>query len=66
MSKSYRRMPAVTLAALLAAAAVATPIPQGPNAGSLPTFSGHAVTPQPIAAPAVPHMAPNRRLNIHD
>jgi hypothetical protein len=62
-------MPAVTLAALLAAAAVATPIPQGPNAGSLPTFGGHAVRPQPIAAPAIPrhpHMAPNGRSNIHD
>jgi hypothetical protein len=55
-------MPAVTLAAVLAAAAAATPIPQGPNAASLPAFDGHAVRPQPIAAPAIPrhpHMAPN-------
>jgi hypothetical protein len=52
MRKSYRRMPAVTLAALLAAAAAATPIPQGPNAASLPAFTGHAVRPQPLAAPA--------------
>jgi hypothetical protein len=63
-------MPAVTLAAaLLAAAAAATPIPQGPNAASLPAFSGRAATPRPLSAPAVPrhpHMAPNQRSNIHD
>jgi hypothetical protein len=70
MRKSYRRMPAVTIAALLAAAAAATPIPQGPGADSLPTFSGHAVRPQPIAAPAIPrhpHMAPDgRSVTPHD
>jgi hypothetical protein len=61
-------MPAVTIAALLAAAA-ATPIPQGPGAGSLPAFTGHAVRPAPISAAAIPrhpHMAPNGRSNIHD
>ena len=42
----------MTLAALLAAAAAATPIPQGPNAASLPAFTGAAVRPQPLAAPA--------------
>jgi len=32
-----------TVAALLAVAAAAVPIPQGPNADSLPAFDGHAV-----------------------
>jgi hypothetical protein len=33
----------VTVAALLAVAAAAVPIPQGPNADSLPAFDGNAV-----------------------
>jgi hypothetical protein len=62
-------MPAVSLAAVLAATAAAVPIPQGPSAGGLPAFAGHAVAPRPLSAPAVPrhpHMAPNGRSNIHD
>jgi hypothetical protein len=59
-------MRAVNVAALLAAGAVAVPIPQGP--GSLPDFIGHSAQPQPITAPEPPrhpHMAPNGRSNIH-
>ena len=59
----------MTVAALLAAAAAAVPIPQGPNADSLPAFAGHAVAPRPLSAPSSrrhPHMAPNGRSNIHD
>jgi hypothetical protein len=55
-------MRAVNVAVLLAAGAVAVPIPQGP--GSLPDFIGHSAQPQPITAPAPPrhpHMAPNGR-----
>jgi hypothetical protein len=59
----------VTVAALLAAAAAAMPIPQGPNPDRLPAFDGHAVAPRPLSAPIPPrhpHMAPNGRSNIHD
>jgi hypothetical protein len=59
----------VTVAALLAAAAAAVPIPQGPNADRLPAAAGHAVAPAPLSAsspPRHPHMAPNGRSNIHD
>ena len=41
----------MTVAALLAAAAAAAPIPQGPNAAGLPAFAGHAVAPRPLSAP---------------
>ena len=45
------------------------PIPEGPDAGSLPAFIGHPATPHPVAAPDPPRhpfMAPNGRSNIHD
>ncbi|HEU4977894.1 MAG TPA: hypothetical protein VFT42_03265, partial [Solirubrobacteraceae bacterium] len=53
----------------LASMAVVIPIPQGPNASSLPRFQGSAATPAPVIAPAPPQhpfMAPNDRSNIHD
>src|SRR3954469_21286155 len=60
------------IAALLAAAPAAAvpprPIPEGPDAGSLPQFSGAPATPRPVAVPDPPRhpfMAPNGRSNLH-
>jgi hypothetical protein len=69
------------LAALLAPAAVvlawavpanalvpAVPIPEGPEAGSVPSFIGATAKPKAVQAPSVPthpFMAPNGRSNIH-
>jgi hypothetical protein len=52
-----------------AAAVPAQPIPEGPEAGSVPTFIGTPARPRRVRAPAVPthpFMAPNGRSNIHD
>src|SRR5436190_10598639 len=60
---------AVGLTALAAAVAqAATPIPEGPDAGSAPTFIGSPATPHPISTalpPTHPFMAANGRSNIH-
>jgi hypothetical protein len=65
---------AAIVAALLAypaaAGAVAPqPIPEGPEAGSVPSFIGSPAKPKSVAAPSVPthpFMAANGRSNIHD
>jgi hypothetical protein len=47
----------------------AQPIPEGPNAGQLPTFIGSPATAKPVSAPQPPRhpfMAPNGLSNIHD
>jgi hypothetical protein len=52
-----------------AAAVPAQPIPEGPEAGSVPAFIGTAAKPKPVSAPSVPRnpfMAPNGRSNLHD
>ena len=44
------------------------PIPEGPDAGSLPVFSGTPATQRPVAVPDPPRhpfMAPNGRSNLH-
>jgi hypothetical protein len=60
---------AFALAAAAPAGAVPPqPIPEGPDAGSLPAFSGHAAAQRPVAvpdAPRHPFMAPNGRSNLH-
>ena len=62
---------AAALCLLLAAPALAVPpqpIPEGPNAGSLPVFSGQPATQHPVAVPDPPRhpfMAPNGRSNLH-
>ncbi|HEX4719257.1 MAG TPA: hypothetical protein VH300_12050 [Thermoleophilaceae bacterium] len=58
---------AVACIAAAAPAALAVPIPEGPN--SLPAFVGRPAKPSPLFAPDAPrhpHMAPNGRSNIHD
>src|SRR3954454_3122536 len=63
---------AATALALLGAAPAAraqNPIPEGPDASSLPQFSGSPFTPQPVATPAPPRhpfMAPNGSSNLHE
>lgn len=45
-----------------------TPIPEGPEANSVPSFIGSPATPHKVSAPAVPQhpfMAANGRSNIH-
>jgi hypothetical protein len=65
----------VAIAAALACAAPASalvpaqPIPEGPEAGSVPVFTGAVAKPKAVQAPAVPQhpfMAANGRSNIHD
>src|SRR5437870_10913271 len=58
---------------ILAWAAVAgvppVPIPEGPDANSVPAFLGSPAVPQRIPAPRIPQhpfMAPNGRSNVHD
>src|SRR5215210_901934 len=60
------------LAALLAAGPAAAvppqPIPEGPDAATLPQFSGRPADPHPLSvpdAPAHPFMASNGRSNLH-
>jgi hypothetical protein len=56
------------LAAAPAAAVPPQPIPEGPEAGSLPVFSGAPATQRPVAVPDPPRhpfMAPNGRSNLH-
>ena len=51
-----------------AAAAPPAPIPEGPQAGSLPEFVGAPATQHPVEAadpPRHPFMAPNGRSNLH-
>ena len=65
-----------TLALALAAACAATapalgaiPIPEGPDASTLPVFIGAPAKPHPISGtttPQNPFMAPNGRSNLHD
>ena len=61
---------ALSLSACAAAAAqAAVPIPEGPDASTLPTFIGAPATRHPISgtqAPQNPFMAPNGRSNLHD
>ena len=62
---------AVALACAASAGAVvpAQPIPEGPEAGSVPAFIGAPAKPKSVQAPSVPthpFMAPNGRSNIHD
>jgi hypothetical protein len=59
---------AVLLLAALSAPAAAAPIPEGPDAATLPRFLGHQWSPRPVAAPDPPRhpfMAPNGRSNLH-
>jgi hypothetical protein len=62
---------AVALASAAPASAVvpAEPIPEGPEAGSVPAFIGAPAKPKAVQAPSVPRhpfMAPNGRSNIHN
>jgi hypothetical protein len=65
-------MLALALAAACAAAAhahAAVPIPEGPDASTLPVFIGAPAKPHPISGtttPQNPFMAPNGRSNLHD
>ena len=70
------RRGALTIVAALAACALTAPahavppapIPEGPNAASLPQFIGAPATQSPVAAadpPRHPFMAPNSRSNLH-
>lgn len=61
----------VLLACAAAASALvpAQPIPEGPEAGSVPSFIGAPARPKALQAPSVPRhpfMAPNGRSNIHN
>jgi hypothetical protein len=59
---------ALLLTAMAAAPAAALPIPEGPDAASLPRFLGGRATPQPLFSPDPPRhpfMAPNGRSNLH-
>jgi hypothetical protein len=50
-------------------AGAAVPIPEGPDASTLPTFIGSPATPHPVKGTTVPQnpfMAPNGRSNLHD
>jgi hypothetical protein len=61
-------MLALTLA-FSAAAHAAIPIPEGPDASTLPAFIGSPAKPHPIdgtTVPQNPFMAPNGRSNLHD
>ena len=67
--------PAATIAACFACAAPvqalvpAQPIPEGPEASSVPAFLGAPAKPKAVQAPSVPRhpfMAANGRSNIHD
>jgi hypothetical protein len=52
-----------------AGASAAVPIPEGPDAATLPGFIGSPATPRPVkgtSAPQNPYMAPNGRSNLHD
>src|ERR1051325_722369 len=45
------------------------PIPEGPDASTLPVFSGSPAKPHPVKGTTVPQnpfMAPNGRSNLHD
>jgi hypothetical protein len=59
---------ATLVAAAPAAAVPPQPIPEGPDAGSLPVFTGKPVAQKPVAVPDPPRhpfMAPNGRSNLH-
>jgi hypothetical protein len=59
----------LTCAASAHAVVPAQPIPEGPEAGSVPPFIGAPAKPKALSAPAVPRhplMAANGRSNIHD
>src|SRR3954452_23374753 len=64
-------LPALVAALLAAAPAAAIPprpIPEGPDAATLPQDSGAAADPHPVAVPDPPRhpfMAPNARSNLH-
>jgi hypothetical protein len=52
-----------------ASASAAVPIPEGPDASTLPVFIGAPATPHPskgTTVPENPFMAPNGRSNLHD
>jgi hypothetical protein len=56
------------LAAAPALAVPPQPITEGPDAATLPAFSGRPASPHPVAvpdAPRHPFMAPNGRSNLH-
>src|SRR5207244_12923000 len=66
-----RRSSDLCLACALAADAAvpAQPIPEGPEAGSVPAYLGAPAKPKAVSAPSVPthpFMAANGRSNIHD
>jgi len=57
------------LARTAAAAVPPVPIPEGPDANSVPAFLGAPAVPHRILAPRIPQhpfMAPNGRSNVHD
>ena len=59
----------LAVALMVAVPVAAQPIPEGPEAGSVPSFLGTRAVPQPVRAPAIPRhpfMAENGRSNIHD
>jgi hypothetical protein len=64
-------LPALIAALIAAAPAGAVPpqpIPEGPDAATLPQFSGQPADPRPVAVPDPPrhpYMAPNGRSNLH-
>src|SRR4051794_8901376 len=66
-----RALPALIAALVAAAPAGAVPpqpIPEGPDAATLPQFSGQAADPHPVAVadpPRHPFMAANGRSNLH-
>jgi hypothetical protein len=70
MRGSGRTLLAVVAAlALPGAARAATPIPEGPGAGSLPQFIGKPATVRPVRSPDPPQhpfMAPNGKSNLHE
>src|SRR5215210_57676 len=61
-------LPAALVLAAPAHAVPPAPIPEGPDAASLPVFIGSPANQNPVAAadpPRHPFMAPNGRSNLH-
>src|SRR4051794_35014050 len=59
---------ALVVGTVTATAHAATPIPEGPDAATLPRFIGAPVAPQPVDSPDPPRhpfMAPNGRAELH-
>jgi len=74
LSRRFETAVAAVVALLLAPASAhavvpAQPIPEGPEASSVPAFIGAPARPKRVRAPNVPahpFMAPNGRSNLHD